>query len=114
LALALLALGLGMIFAVLNVFARDVKPLLQVALMLLFFSSPVLIMRAGLPADSLLQRIFDWHPLTPLLALFQKPIHAHAWPAPSDWLLSFGAGVLACTLGWVLVRWKARRFYFYL
>ena len=113
-ALALLALGLGMIFAVLNVFARDVKPLLQVGLMLLFFSSPVLIMRTTVPQGSLVHSIFEWHPLAPLLALFQKPIHAHAWPAASDWALSFGAAAAACAIGWLLVRWKARRFYFYL
>ena len=114
LAVALVALGVGTICAVLNVFARDIKPLLQVGLMLLFFSSPVLIMRSTLPAGSNLQQIFDWHPLAPLLALFQQPIHAHAWPAAGDWLLSFGAGLAACALGLALLRWKARRFYFYL
>lgn len=113
-AIGLVSLGFGTIFAVLNVFARDVKPLLQVALMLLFFSSPVLIMKSSVPAGSLVQQIFAWHPLAPLLALFQKPIHAQQWPAASDWLLTFGAGLAACAIGFALVRWKARRFYFYL
>lgn len=113
-AVGLVSLGLGMVFAVLNVFARDIKPLLQVGLMLLFFSSPVLIMRSSVPAGSVVERIFDSHPLTPLLALFQKPIHAHTWPGATDWALSFGAGILACTAGLALIRWKARRLYFYL
>lgn len=114
LAFGLVSLGLGMIFAVLNVFARDVKPLLQVGLMLLFFSSPVLIMRTTVPAESMVRQIFEWHPLSPLLALFQQPIHAHAWPSLGDWVLSFTAGLLACAAGLALVRWKSHRFYFYL
>jgi len=113
-AVALVALGLGLVFAVLHVFARDVKPLLQVALLLLFFSSPVLIMRGTPPADSFVATLFAWHPLTPLVALFQQPIYAHAWPAWHDWALSFGGGLAACAAGFALVRWKARRFYFYL
>lgn len=113
-AVGMVSLGLGMIVAVLNVFARDVKPLLQVGLMLMFFSSPLLIMRSSVPVGSIVERIFDWHPLTPLLALFQKPIYAHAWPAADEWLIAFGAGLLSCAAGLAMIRWKARRLYFYL
>lgn len=113
-AVGLIGLGAGMIFAVLNVFARDVKPLLQVGLALLFFSSPVLIMRSGVPDGSFLSTLFDWHPLTPLLALFQKPIHGRAWPSPGDWASTLLAGAASCAAGLALIRWKAHRFYFYL
>jgi ABC-type polysaccharide/polyol phosphate export permease len=113
-AVSLVSLGTGMIFAVLNVFARDVKPLLQVGLMLLFFSSSVLIMPSTVPAGSLVSTLFDWHPLAPLVALFQKPIYAHAWPSPGDWAFVVLTGGATCALGLALIRWKARRFYFYL
>jgi homopolymeric O-antigen transport system permease protein len=109
-----LGLGVGTMFAVLNVFARDVKPLLQFTLMLLFFSSPVLIKQSVAPADSPLAAIFAWHPLTPVVGLFQQPIYMHAWPPAADWLTvaSFAFGSLA--LGWLLLVRLQQRFYFYL
>jgi ABC-type polysaccharide/polyol phosphate export permease len=88
--------------------------LLQVGLALLFFSSPVLLMRTSVPAGSFVATLFDWHPLTPLLALFQKPIHDHAWPSAADWTLALLAGGTSCAVGLALIRWKARGFYFYL
>jgi len=109
-----LGLGVGTIFAVLNVFARDVKPLLQAVLMLLFFSSPVLIKPSAVPAESALAVIFAWHPLTPIVGLFQQSIYMHAWPSARDWLLVGTFAFAALGLGWHLVARLHRRFYFYL
>ena len=109
-----LGLGVGTIFAVLNVFARDVKPLLQAALMLLFFSSPVLIKHSAVPADSQLATLFAWHPLTPVVGLFQHSIYLHAWPPAQDWAVVAAFALVTLALGWYLLVRLHRRFYFYL
>jgi ABC-type polysaccharide/polyol phosphate export permease len=112
--LGILGLGIGMIFAVLNVFARDIKPLVQMTLILLFFSSPVLIKRSAIPAESQLAQLFDWHPLTPVVGLFQSAIYLHAWPAARDWILVTGFASAALLLGWFLLLKLQHRFYYYL
>lgn len=110
----LLGLGLGAIFAVLYVFARDVKPLVQMALLLLFFSSPVLIKRSAIPADSHLATVFEWHPLTPVVGLYQQPIYAHQWPPAGDWLVVASMAAAALVVGGLLLFRLRHRFYFYL
>jgi ABC-type polysaccharide/polyol phosphate export permease len=109
-----LGLGVGTIVAVLNVFARDVKPLVQAALMLLFFSSPVLIKHSAVPPDSQLAVLFAWHPLTPVVGLFQYAIYLHAWPPARDWALVAAFALVTLGLGWYLLARLHRRFYFYL
>jgi ABC-type polysaccharide/polyol phosphate export permease len=109
-----LGLGLGTIFAVLNVFARDVKPLLQVALMLLFFSSPVLVKQSAIPVDSQLASIFSWHPVTPIVGLFQQSIYQHAWPPAHNWMIVATFAFASLALGWILLARLRHRIYFYL
>jgi ABC-type polysaccharide/polyol phosphate export permease len=109
-----LGLGVGTIFAVLNVFARDVKPLVQAALMLLFFSSPVLIKHSAVPAGSPLATLFAWHPLTPIVGLFQHSIYLHAWPPARDWVAVATFAFVSLGIAWYLIVRLHRRFYFYL
>jgi ABC-type polysaccharide/polyol phosphate export permease len=112
--LGMLGLGVGTIFAVLNVFARDIKPLVQMTLILLFFSSPVLIKRSAIPVDSQLAMLFDWHPLTPIVGLFQSAIYLHAWPAARDWILVTSFASASLLVGWFLLSKLRHRFYYYL
>ena len=111
---ALLGLGVGMISAVLFIFFRDIRPLLQVLLMAAFFSAPILF-KPGLFNDQSLQSaIVKWHPVTYFAALFQKPFHEGAWPAAGDWIISFSLALSALWLGaWLIDRYKSK-FYFYL
>ena len=112
--LGILGLGVGTIFAVLHVFARDIKPLVQMTLLLLFFSSPVLIKKTTIPVDSQLAQLFDWHPLTPVVGLFQSAIYMHAWPAARDWILVTTFASASLLLGWLLLSKLRHRFYYYL
>lgn len=112
--IGVLGLGIGTTFAVLNVFARDVKPLLQVTLVLLFFSSPVLIKPAAIPADGALAAIFAWHPLTPVVGLFQQAVYHHAWPSVQSWLLVSLLAFGSLGFGLALLARLRHRFYFYL
>lgn len=111
---AFLGLGVGMISAVLYTFFRDVKPLIQMLLMLIFFSSPILFKADLFEAHSLQALIMRWHPITYFAALFQKPMYEGIWPGTADWVVSFSIGILFLIGGFYLMNRYRGRFYFYL
>jgi len=111
---AVTALGVGLCCATLFTFFRDVRPVVQIALMLAFFTAPILFAPNLFDGASVQARLLVWHPLTYLAALFQKPVYAGTWPGPADWLVSSIAAALALTLGIASVRWARSRLYFYL
>lgn len=111
---AMLALGVGLCCATLFTFFRDVRPVVQIALMLAFFTAPILFDPRLFPQGSVQAELLAWHPVTYLAALFQKPIYGEAWPAPIDWTVSWVAAVAAMTFGIASIRWSRPRLYFYL
>jgi lipopolysaccharide transport system permease protein len=111
---AMLGLGIGLSAAVLFVFFRDVRTIVQMAMMLAFFSSPILFRADTLPGDSLQARLITLHPITYFAALFQKPIYHAAWPGIGDWIVSFGVASIALATGMYLVEKYKGKFYFYL
>ena len=111
---SIVSLGAGLIAAVLFTFFRDVKPLVQLVLMLLFFSSPILF-RPDIFAEHTLQAtLLQWHPLTYFAALFQKPIYFSTWPSVTDWVVTTIVGLGSVGGGYVLVQSTKKHFYFYL
>ena len=110
---SLAGLGAGLLAAALFTFFRDVRPLVQLALMFAFFSAPILFRPDLFPAGSLQGTLVAWHPLTYLAALFQKPIHAGAWPSGWDWAVSAATAVTTLALGTAAVQRHRSRFYFY-
>lgn len=108
------ALGMGMICAVLFTLFRDIKPVVQMGLLFLFFSSPILIRVELFQGHPVQSALIEWHPLTYFAALFQKPIYYLTFPSSQDWLVSVGASLAALALGvWLIHRYRGR-FYFYL
>ena len=111
---ALIGLGTGLICAVLFTFFRDTRPIIQMVLMLAFFSSPILF-KADLFAEGSLQAaLVKWHPITYFAALFQKPIYYSQWPDTIDWLVTFASSVVVLVIGYYLMERFKSRFYFYL
>jgi len=111
---ALLAMGSGLIAAVLYTFFRDVKPLVQLSLTLTFFTSPILFKPDIFQPGSVQQQLMQFHPFTYLSALFQKPVYQSVWPTFNEWLISFILGVLALLIGIILINKFKSRFYYYL
>ena len=111
---AVAALGVGLCCATLFTFFRDVRPVVQLALMFAFFTAPILFTPDLFPADSTQARLLAWHPVTYFAALFQKPIYAGRWPSPLDWAVSWGTAVVALVLGALSIRVAQARLYFYL
>jgi ABC-type polysaccharide/polyol phosphate export permease len=111
---SMLGLGVGFIAAVLFTFFRDVRTIIQLVLMLVFFSSPILF-KADLFQGSTLQGwIVKLHPITYFAALFQKPIYSATWPSPTDWVVSFSVGIAALVAGVSLMNKYKSEFYYHL
>lgn len=111
---ALLAMGTGLIAAVLYTFFRDIKPLVQLLLTLTFFTSPILFKPDIFQQDSLQRQLMELHPFTYLSALFQKPVYQSILPSMNDWLISFTLGISVLIIGLYMVNKYKSRFYYYL
>ncbi len=111
---ALLGLGVGMLSAVLYTFFRDIKPLIQMSLTLVFFSSPILFKANLFDPHSLQARLMKWHPITYFAALFQKPMYEAAFPGSIDWLVSVSVSLFFLIVGYVIMQRYRGRFFFYL
>jgi ABC-type polysaccharide/polyol phosphate export permease len=111
---ALFGIGLGMISAVLYIFFRDVRPLIQMILTLVFFTSPILFHQNIFAPDSLQANLMEYHPITYFAALFQKPIYTDIWPSGIDWLVSVSISLLTVFTGYYLIQKFKNKFYFYL
>jgi len=109
----MLGLGFGLCCSVLYTFFRDVKPFVQMLLTLAFFTSPILFNSNIFEPGSLQAQIMEFHPVTYFASLFQKPIYEAAWPAASDWIISFGFALIFLMLGVHLVNKYKSKFYFY-
>ena len=111
---SMLGLGVGMISAVLFTFLRDIRPIMNMVLMILFFSAPILFSPQIFEAGSLQESMLKWHPITYYAALFQKPVHLGIWPDALDWGISLGLGAAALLAGIFLIHRYRGKFYFYL
>lgn len=110
----LFSLGAGLICAVLYTFFRDIKNIVQMLLMFVFFSSPILFKTDLFKDHSLQTTLLSLHPITYFAALFQKPIYYALWPSPVDWIVSIMVSLLFFVAGCFLLNKYKNRFYFYL
>lgn len=111
---AMLGMGTGMISAVLFTFFRDVRPLIQMLLTLIFFTSPILFHQNIFEPGSLQANIMSYHPITYFAALFQKPIYELTWPSNLDWFVSITISMTTLITGYNLIQKYKNKFYFYL
>jgi ABC-type polysaccharide/polyol phosphate export permease len=109
-----LGLGTGLICSVVFVFFRDMRPVVQMLLMFVFFSSPILF-KADLFAEHSLQvTLLTLHPITYYAAVFQKPLYYGAWPSLADWGVCSMISTLSLLVGYCLLKRMERRLYYYL
>jgi lipopolysaccharide transport system permease protein len=86
-----LQIGLGLLFAAVYVFFRDLTQILGFALSIFFYLSPILFRATGR-----FEFIFIWNPMTPLLGLFRSALLSSALPSATSivFLLVVAAGTL--------------------
>ena len=111
---AALGLGVGLISAVVFVFFRDIRQVIQMLLMFIFFTSPILFKADLFAQHSLQAAMLRLHPITYFAALIQKPLYYGAWPGPMDWVVSGVVGCLSLAVGYAFMKRFKGRFYYYL
>jgi ABC-2 type transport system permease protein len=112
--LVLFAFGMAMILSVAFVKFRDIEPIWNVVLQVLFYSSGVFFTIdtiAGRPHGRLLVDLFFCNPFAALLATARNLLVDPSWQAPwqslsSDWLLLIPSGVIVLSLvaGYLMFR----------
>jgi ABC-2 type transport system permease protein len=114
--LALLVVGLAMLLSALYVRYRDVKPIWEVALQLLFYATPVIYAIETIDAAEWIKRLIMLNPLAAILQQFRHAVIDPAAPSAAEaaggeaWLLvPVGLVVAAVTLGWIVFQRAAPR-----
>ena len=82
--ISLLALGIGVLFGVLNVFSRDVAQTFVIVLQFWFWLTPIIYPIETLPPDQ--RWLLSLNPLTPLVKLYQDAILFDRFPVVSELL----------------------------
>jgi ABC-type polysaccharide/polyol phosphate export permease len=89
------------------VFFRDVRHLVEVALAILFWATPIVYETTKVPARA--RRLILLSPLSPYVTAYHDIFYYQRWPAPEVWGLAVLYAVLAFSAGlWVMTRSEDR------
>jgi lipopolysaccharide transport system permease protein len=99
---ALLALGIGLIIAVLNVFIRDVAQLVPIVLQFLFWFTPIVYPLKVIPAE--FQRFLSFNPMFPVVTAYHDVLAYQQAPNVSALITMAVIGAGLCVLGVWMVR----------
>jgi len=102
-----LAVGLGMLFATLNVFFRDVGQALTLLLQFWFWLTPIVYPLATLPAWA--QTLLAWNPMTVVVSHYQWVLVYGRAPDTGSWLGLVAVAALALAALWLGLATYRRR-----
>ena len=100
-----LAIGLGLVLGILNVFFRDIGQFFQIFIQFWFWFTPIVYPAAILPAE--LRPLLAWNPMAAVIQGYQDILLGARAP---DWASLLPAAILAlllCALGMKLFRQRA-------
>lgn len=100
-----IAVGLGMILGVLNVFFRDVGQFFGIFLQFWFWLTPIVYTSSILSTE--MKSIMNINPMTPLMRGFQTILVEAKWPEWSTFIYPSSLGILLCLTGIRLFRKRA-------
>jgi lipopolysaccharide transport system permease protein len=101
-------LGISALVSAATVFLRDLEHLIQIALRLLFWLTPIIYPVTSVPANVV--PYFKLNPMTSYIVIYQDLLYHKTWPDPSDWVLAIGLAVLSLAGGLLLFSRLAPRF----
>lgn len=102
-----LAMGLGMLFATLNVFFRDVGPAVTLLLQFWFWLTPIVYPLASLPGWA--QSMLAWNPMAVIVSHYQSAVLYQRVPDAGAWLGLAGVSGLALASLWLGLATYRRR-----
>jgi ABC-type polysaccharide/polyol phosphate export permease len=99
----LFTIGVALLLAVGTALFRDVRHLVEVALAVLFWATPVVYETAQLPAR--LRSLILLSPLSPYVTAYHDVFYYRRWPSPETWGLAFVYAAVALMAGlWLMTR----------
>jgi len=101
------AFGLGLVVCVIHALYRDLKHLVEVALPLLFWATPIIWSPSTLPAG--VQPVMALNPLYPFFTAFEAILHDGAWPDGASLLRCLLTGGVMLAVGLIVFRRNADR-----
>jgi lipopolysaccharide transport system permease protein len=102
--------GLALALATAYVFARDTRHLLDVALQVWFWITPIVYSASLVPLPRLLARIVAWNPMSHFVTGYQGIIVDHAMPTPIAFALLTVVAAATAIAGWLVFARYQRRF----
>jgi lipopolysaccharide transport system permease protein len=98
-------LGVGWILAALHVRCRDTGAIVNVAMLLWFFATPIVYPPESVPES--LRAIVRWNPLAHLVAVYRGVLAGGVWPSPVSLAAVAVAAAVCCAVGYLLFeRWQ--------
>lgn len=102
LAYAMFLLGLNMIICITQTYYRDIKHLVEVALQVLFWLTPIIYSPALMPEK--IRILFNINPLYSFLSVFQTIFHNHTSPSLMDMVVACSLGFGTFLLGYTIFK----------
>jgi ABC-type polysaccharide/polyol phosphate export permease len=103
-----LTAGIGMLLAMANLFYRDVRQVIGVAIQMLMFVSGVVV---PVPTDgSLLARVISANPMVPIIAAYRDCVVSGAAPPAGPLVYAAVVSCIALLAGWWCFRGASHRF----
>ncbi len=100
---ALFTIGVALILATSTAFFRDVRHLVEVALAVLFWTTPIVYQVNGMSPR--LRSVIRLSPMSPYISAYQDIFYHRQWPEATTWFTAVGYAVVALMLGlWLIVR----------
>ena len=98
----LLSYGLGLIIATINVFYRDIQHIVSVALLMLFFLTPVFYGIRSIGKDY--RFLYDLNPMAGLIESYRLIIYYDGAPDWSSILVTGVISLITCLLGYIIYK----------
>jgi ABC-type polysaccharide/polyol phosphate export permease len=99
----LFTIGVALLLAVGTAFFRDVRHLVDVALAVLFWATPVVYETAQLPPR--LRSLILLSPLSPYVTAYHDVFYYRRWPSPETWIVAILYAVFTVVTGlWLMTR----------
>jgi len=104
----LLAIGIGWIFASLQVYLRDTAQVVMVILTLWFWATPILITEQQVPAR--FRPLIEFNPLSYLVRAYQERLLSNRWPSLQELAILAAWSVSVFLAGGLFFRYLKRGF----
>jgi lipopolysaccharide transport system permease protein len=98
-------IGIALMLATGAAFLRDIRHLVEIAITMLFWLTPIVYDVRGLPDPY--RYLILATPMSPYVAAYQDIFYFQRWPDPSIWAAAIGYAGLALAIGlWLIVRYE--------